>query len=1047
MRTARGSLLAAMRPYLIRRRIIGAAGGLLLGLAFAGLAAGLLALLLGRGVLEDPLLRATLAVTVALPALARAAMPQRPLHAALAIERAFPFLQDRVATAVDLLTREPGRVPRSEAATIRVAEEATAALSDLPIARAAPARTIRTPALIAALGLGLAALAWATAPVQRAPEPGPPAPQIAPEAPEEAAPAPPRVYDLTVTVDPPRYCRLPRRTFTDDLATIRALAGSTVTIAAVCSRQDARVTFATDAAAPVTLRQAPGGRVSHALVVTAPIRWRLIAQAGHTSSATPWRTIECLADAAPRVSLLRPEGDLTLAIAEPVAVSVAADDDFGISAMGLRFRVVSDGADRSGLSGSPPAWRSLPLEFAPGASASASARLNPAGIGLRPGGELVVVAWATDNDAITGPKTATSAPVRIRLAPGAEPQRGEPETPVEAAQREEQDALEELERTARELQRQLQEAIEGAMGGGTGEGREMQPRPGLELQEAARRLQEQAGRLEQAMRNAERELTSQEMLSPELVQKVRELHELMRDVLDEEMRRALEELQKAIEAQDLEQMRMSLEAAREAQEQFMRRLEQTLALLKRARMEALLGQLRQLAEELARRQAALTDRTRDLSEGQSQQARETGRDQKLLARDTEPLAERVEDAVAMAREIAEDLAVKLGAIADRLRREDPAGQMRRAAGALDRGSPSDAQPPQQEAGRALEQAAADLGALERQLAADFTAEARRKLAAMLRDTLALSHAQEALREDVRDLGRRGRADLLRDKRPIAPLRRRQTTLSEATRGLASRMAALARETPVMNPMLAAAAEVIADEMAQAAREVEGADLATALMRGRNAMAGLNEVARLLLETSEQLSQQSAQSALAQYMERLKSLAQRQEGLNQQTGQAQQGESGERLPGQGPAMSLSQMAFEQAMIREALKQMLREGREGEGTGSVADQLGGVPEEMEKVEGDLRSGRIKRETVERQERILEKMLEAQRSLYTKEQERSERKAERPSAFEPPPSPPAIAPSLMSRPSLRIERGRGAQTLPRGYEEFVREYYRRLGEEPPR
>jgi len=108
---------------------------------------------------------------------------------------------------------------------------------------------------------------------------------------------------------------------------------------------------------------------------------------------------------------------------------------------------------------------------------------------------------------------------------------------------------------------------------------------------------------------------------------------------------------------------------------------------------------------------------------------------------------------------------------------------------------------------------------------------------------------------------------------------------------------------------------------------------------------------------------------------------------------------------------------------------------------------VPGEMEKVEGDLRSGRIRRETVERQERILEKMLEAQRSLYTKDQERSERKAERPNAFEPPPSPPPIAPSLLSRPSVQVERGRGSQALPRGYEELVREYYRRLGEEPPR
>jgi len=179
------------------------------------------------------------------------------------------------------------------------------------------------------------------------------------------------------------------------------------------------------------------------------------------------------------------------------------------------------------------------------------------------------------------------------------------------------------------------------------------------------------------------------------------------------------------------------------------------------------------------------------------------------------------------------------------------------------------------------------------------------------------------------------------------------------------------------------------------------------------------------------------------MQQLKSLAQRQQGLNQQTGQRQQGETGE--PGsQGAGMTLGQMAYEQQLIRRALEEMLRRG--GRGTKPMADQLGDVPEEMEKVEGDLRSGRMRRETVERQERILEKMLEAQRSLYTKQQERSERKAERPGEWEPPPSPPPLSPSLLRAPGVSVERGEAVETLPRGYEDAVRQYFRLLGEEAP-
>jgi hypothetical protein len=203
------------------------------------------------------------------------------------------------------------------------------------------------------------------------------------------------------------------------------------------------------------------------------------------------------------------------------------------------------------------------------------------------------------------------------------------------------------------------------------------------------------------------------------------------------------------------------------------------------------------------------------------------------------------------------------------------------------------------------------------------------------------------------------------------------------------------------------------------------------------MAGLNEVARALLEVDEQLTGGSASSALQQWMEGLRSLAERQQALNERTGEA-------RRQGQGAGQSLSQLAFEQELIRRALEQMLRQG--GRETQPLADQLGGVPEEMEQVEDELRSGVAERRTIEHQEEILEKMLEAQRSLYTRDQEREERQAERPTTWTPPPSPPPLSPSLLRAPSVNM-RSRSAQSeLPRGYEDLVREYFRALGEGRP-
>ncbi len=101
-------------------------------------------------------------------------------------------------------------------------------------------------------------------------------------------------------------------------------------------------------------------------------------------------------------------------------------------------------------------------------------------------------------------------------------------------------------------------------------------------------------------------------------------------------------------------------------------------------------------------------------------------------------------------------------------------------------------------------------------------------------------------------------------------------------------------------------------------------------------------------------------------------------------------------------------------------------------------------MEEVEGALRQGRIERETLERQGHILEKMLDAQRSLYTRDPERAERQAERPAAYQPPPPPPALSSSLLRSPKVQLSPPATGGRLPVGFEEMVEAYFQRLGGE---
>ncbi len=531
------------------------------------------------------------------------------------------------------------------------------------------------------------------------------------------------------------------------------------------------------------------------------------------------------------------------------------------------------------------------------------------------------------------------------------------------------------------------------------------------------------------MRELERQLALDEFISPELVEKVRELHRLMSEALDEDLRRALDELQRALEQADPQQMRMSLEQARKAQRRFMDRLDQTLDLLRRARLEAELQRLRKLAEELADRQQDLRDAASEGAEA----------DQRRLARDTEPLVERIAVAAEAAREVSPQLSRDLDALAGEMMRRDTPGEMRQAASALGRNRPAAAREPQQRALDALRMAASRLAEAEESLTADMRAEMTRAAAEMLRDTLHLSRGQEELAAETRRVSEGASRDLLRDKQRIGPVSRRQESLAESVERLGRRMDEMARSTPAMDPSFGREIAAVGHDMRQAAREIDGARLGLADAMQGELVARLNDAARRLLELGDQMSQMSAQSMLGEYMRQLEELANRQRGLNEQTGEAG---DGQRQPGGRPGMGLPQLALEQAMIRAALERMVR-GAQGAEM-QAADQLGGVAGEMEKVEGDLRRGRIERETLERQGHILEKMLDAQRSLYTRDPERAERQAERPTAYQPPPPPPALSSSLLRSPKVRLSPPATGGRLPVGFEEMVEAYFQRLGGE---
>lgn len=136
-------------------------------------------------------------------------------------------------------------------------------------------------------------------------------------------------------------------------------------------------------------------------------RVELEAASGQTINASPTYTIDILADGMPTVTVSKPGRDRDATPVEELFVEARADDDFAVRELQLVYSV----------NGGPE--KSIPLfkGSTPLAEVTAGHTFYLEELGVQPGDAVSYYARAADNDAMGGPKRATSDIFFLRIRP------------------------------------------------------------------------------------------------------------------------------------------------------------------------------------------------------------------------------------------------------------------------------------------------------------------------------------------------------------------------------------------------------------------------------------------------------------------------------------------------------------------------------------------------------------------------------------------------------------------------------------------------------
>ncbi|GBD31072.1 hypothetical protein HRbin33_00019 [bacterium HR33] len=740
----------------------------------------------------------------------------------------------------------------------------------------------------------------------------------------------------------------------------------------------------------------------------------------------PWddRPVELnlsvVADSAPAVAIPVPGADTTapLTLRQPLVVD--ARDDHLLT----KVELVSRRASRLGVV-EPERTEEIPLPEGGAERAVLQWVLDLNGRGYLPGDTAYFRVRAYDNAPV--PQMGESREYRLRLPSTAELRQAMRDAVRDLAQ-----AADSLAAAQRELARALEEGANerersGARGGqGVRQGADRREGGELPFSSAERaaelggrqqRVLERARELQQELRDLAEAAWSAGLTDPEWQRQLKELEALLARAVTPELEQRLRELREALERLDPEAMREALRRLAEAGKELREELSRSRELFERAAVEGSLTTLAADAEELARRQKEWNEqlaakRDTQLAAAEQQLSEETDRLREQLAELAAALermnspAENVEQAERRAQEASE--------------------QMRQAAALTGRGDTEGAL----RSGRSAQQSLAPLGEQLRNERDALRQRWRRDVLERLDQALAETVSLAQRQMDVVERLNRGESG--------ADVRGEQAAIREGVDRVMQRLQSAASRNALVSPRVGATLGFSRLRMTEALDQLqranpnpsEAADLAA------QAVDGLNAMAYSLLRNRGEVAGAQSGSGLEEALAKLAELAAQQNALN--------GQAGGMLPlmplgGEGLLQELRALAERQRRLAAELDRLNAQGEI-----SGADQLA---EEARQLARELESGQLDRRTIERQERLFRRLLDAGRTLRGEEpDEEKERQSEtaRPGNVR---LPPALRPGEAGGgPRYPYPTWEQLQGLSPEQRRLILDYFRRLNHARP-
>ncbi len=831
-----------------------------------------------------------------------------------------------------------------------------------------------------------------------------------------------KTMDLTITS--PAYSKIPQAQQNDN-GNVTALLGSKVElkISATKNLKKARIEFGDTTKKDLLVE---GTQAHGDFIVRKDNNYKIIVtDENNNQNLSPINySVKALNDAYPTIDIIAPNQNTSLANDNRLPLVSKISDDYGFSKLLLHYKLSSSKYEKTQND-----FKSTEISINKNSTEEEVSYIwNLSDMNLAAEDVVTYYLEVFDNDNVSGPKSTKSSEYTVRV-----PSLNEILNNSDNVQNQSEKDLQDTFKEAQELKQKINDISQELK----------QDKKDISWQEKQKieqtmdqfkKLQDKVQNISKNLEKMQNNLQQNNLLSKETLQKYMELQKLFDQISNDEMKKAMEQMRNVLQQLDRKMTQNAMENMKFNEEQFRQSVERTMNLLKRIQIEQKVDDLLKRTDEITKQQNDLQQKTKNMNSSNQQEKNQLSEKQKDITNDLEKYSKDLDDLSKKVDELKDLPKDQLDKMRQEYEKQMNEKMSQNASQQIQQNQTQQAQQNQSQISQNMNDMKKQMQQFQQSMSQQSQMQAFKDLMKITDNLITLSKQQEALKNQSQNLDP--------NSSEFNKNAEQQNNIQRNLDKVMQQMSSLSQKTFAVTPEMGKSLGDANNEMSKSMEGLQNRNSTQAALSQSQAMKSLNEAADMMKNSMEQMMKGGGQGGMMSLMQQLQQMSGQQMSLNNLTQMLQQAMNG-HLTMQQQA-ELQRLGQQQDIIRKSLEQLNKEAMKSGESKKIPADLNQIAKQMEEVVKNMSSDQLDDKTVQEQEHILSRLLDAQRSVNERDYENKRKSEVGKDIVRQSPADLNLN-SESSKNKIRDELNKAVQEgYTKDYEELIRKYYEALQKE---